>query len=68
MEIDQAIALFLKEVKSITDTEICSLSELSGRVFAEDISSPMNVPHFPKSAMDGYALRFEDTKGAGKEK
>jgi molybdopterin molybdotransferase len=31
-----------------------------GRVLARDVCSPINVPAFPKSAMDGYALRHCD--------
>jgi len=39
-------------------------SEGLGRVLVEDISSPVDVPHFPRSAMDGYAVRAVDTHGA----
>jgi molybdopterin biosynthesis enzyme len=35
-----------------------------GRKLYEDIISPINVPHFRKSRMDGYAVRSEDTFGA----
>ena len=31
-----------------------------GRILAEDIISPEDFPRFRQSAMDGYALRFED--------
>ena len=37
------------------------LSEL-GRVLAEDVISPVNVPSNDNSAMDGFALRFADLK------
>ena len=36
----------------------------SGRILAEDIISPANVPDFDRSAMDGYALNAEATFGA----
>lgn len=39
-------------------------SEVLGRVLAEDISAPVDVPHFPRSAMDGYAVRAGDTHGS----
>lgn len=43
-----------------TDTEsIDSVSSL-GRILAEDIVSDMDMPPFDKSAMDGFACRFED--------
>ena len=38
--------------------------EASGRILAEDILSPANVPDFDRSAMDGYALNAEATFGA----
>jgi molybdopterin molybdotransferase len=35
-----------------------------GRVLAEDVRSQVDVPGFARSAMDGYAVRGEDTFGA----
>lgn len=35
-----------------------------GRVLAEDVASPLNVPPFHRSTVDGYAVRAEDTFGA----
>ena len=35
-----------------------------GQVLAEDIVSEMDIPPFSSSAMDGYAVRWEDTVGA----
>jgi molybdopterin molybdotransferase len=35
-----------------------------GRVLAEDIHSPVDLPHFHRAAMDGYAVRAKDTFGA----
>ena len=45
-------------------SEHISLSEAAGRVLAEGIVSGVNVPAFARSAMDGYALRGEETFGA----
>ncbi|HJX70197.1 MAG TPA: gephyrin-like molybdotransferase Glp [Dehalococcoidia bacterium] len=39
-------------------------NEALGRVLAEDIFAPENLPPFSRSAMDGYAVRAEDTHGA----
>jgi len=39
-----------------------------GRVTAEDIRSPLALPSFDNSAMDGFALRSGDTRVATKEK
>jgi molybdopterin molybdotransferase len=48
----------------IERTERVHLAEAAGRVAAETISSPLDVPPFARSAMDGYALRAADTTGA----
>lgn len=45
-------------------TESCSLDSAAGRILAEDVYSTVHVPGFPRSMMDGYALRAEDTQGA----
>ena len=36
-----------------------------GQVLAEDVTSPFNLPPLDNSAMDGYAIRYEDIVGAG---
>lgn len=33
-------------------------------MLADDTVAPVDLPHFPRSAMDGYAVRAEDTHGA----
>lgn len=43
-----------------TQTEQLPLSECANRVLAEDVFSPINVPNFDNSAMDGYAVRVAD--------
>ncbi|MBI2911544.1 MAG: molybdopterin molybdotransferase MoeA [Chloroflexi bacterium] len=40
------------------------LLDALGQVLAEDIVSPFDVPPLPNSAMDGYAVRYEDVRGA----
>jgi len=40
------------------------LEEALNRVCAEDIVSPENLPPYPRSTMDGYAVRAKDTFGA----
>jgi molybdenum cofactor synthesis domain-containing protein len=41
-----------------------ALVEARGRVLAESIDSPIDVPGFDRSLMDGYAVRARDTYGA----
>ncbi|OYT71850.1 MAG: molybdopterin molybdenumtransferase MoeA [Chloracidobacterium sp. CP2_5A] len=44
--------------------ERVSLLEASGRILAETITAPCDLPGFDNSAMDGYAVRAADTAGA----
>jgi molybdopterin molybdotransferase len=48
------------------DTEFVSLDEAHGRILGSDLPSKVNDPPFDNSAMDGFAVRFEDTKEAPK--
>ncbi|WP_336359949.1 molybdopterin molybdotransferase MoeA [Haladaptatus sp. ZSTT2] len=41
-----------------------SLVEADGCVLAEAVTSGQNVPHYDRAAMDGFAVRAEDTFGA----
>ena len=42
------------------DSEMVPLAEGRGRVLAEEVRAPRDYPPFPRSAMDGYAVRSED--------
>lgn len=44
------------------------LKDALGHVLARDIYSLINQPPFHRSALDGYAFRFEDAKNAAKER
>lgn len=44
--------------------ETVPLEALAGRVLAEAVVSPVDVPSFDRAAMDGYAVRAADTQGA----
>ncbi len=48
--------------------EKINILEARKRVIGEDIFAPHNIPSADNSAMDGYALRHIDTKGATKDK
>jgi len=47
------------------EVEAVSLSDVHGRVLAESIVSPIDVPEFDRSAMDGFAVNAAETIGAG---
>ncbi len=44
----------------IKDDEIVTIDEAYGRVLAEDLRAKYNIPEVRKSAIDGYALNFND--------
>ena len=48
----------------IDRVETVATAEALGRVLGEGTSAPVDLPHFARSAMDGYAVRAEDTHGA----
>ena len=68
MEIEVAKKILLDNVKPICSVELVPLSNLCGRVLAEEIVAPFSVPSFPKSAMDGYAVNAKDVLGATNDK
>ncbi|MBI4732899.1 MAG: molybdopterin molybdenumtransferase MoeA, partial [Chloroflexi bacterium] len=45
-------------------TEFVDTSRSLGRVLAADVHAPHPLPEFPRSSMDGYAVRAHDTFGA----
>lgn len=53
---EQALENMLTVVKPISDTEQVTLKNALGRVLAQDIKSPVNVPPNDNSAMDGYTF------------
>lgn len=57
---EEAIALLLSQVSVTQDTEVVSLCQAVGRVLAEDLYSCIDLPPFDNSAMDGYAMRFNE--------
>ena len=59
----EAVDLTLKHTNS-SSTEIVELDDAQQRILAEDLHSKVNDPPFDNSAMDGFAVRFEDTKAA----
>lgn len=60
MPVSTAITTLLENTTPLTQTEVVSLVDAQNRITAEDICSPLNVPPFANSAMDGYALRLAD--------
>src|SRR6202142_2115809 len=48
----------------LRNSEIINTSFSMGRISAEDVIAPHSLPEFPRSSVDGYAVRAGDTFGA----
>ncbi len=68
MEIEEAVSLIEQNISTIKDTLKLPLEEAFGHISGSDIISGVNVPAFPRSAMDGYAVLSSEVKGASREK
>jgi len=64
---EEAIKRIMGSVKPVERTETIPIEESSGRVLAEDIVAAEDVPPFTRAAMDGYAVKAEDTYGASQQ-
>ena len=62
--VDEAIDWVDEHALPLGSTNV-PIGDAHGRVLAEDVVSTLNVPAFDRSAMDGYAVRAEETSGAG---
>ena len=57
--VEEAKKLIKENTLSLTPV-ILSLSKASEHILAADIYSNFDIPAFPQSSMDGYAIKFED--------
>ena len=62
LSVKEAEAIILNAVRPLKETETIDLWNASDRVLATDIASDLDFPHWDNSAMDGYAVRFDDVK------
>ena len=62
LSLDEALVRILGRVTPLGPEDV-ELSAAAGRVLAEDARAAVDLPPFPSSAMDGFAVRSEDTPG-----
>ena len=62
LSIDEAIRAVLARVTPLP-VERVSLADAAGRILAEAAHAAVDLPPFPSSAMDGFAVRAADTPG-----
>ena len=63
ISIEEALDLILGQVQALPPIRL-PLTETLGRALAEDVFSQDDIPPFDNSAMDGFAVRAEDLRGA----
>ncbi|EPL04327.1 molybdopterin biosynthesis protein MoeA [Pseudomonas sp. CF161] len=65
LPVEEALAqlLAMAEAAPILERERLPLAQTQGRVLADDLVSTLDLPPWPNSAMDGYALRLADWHG-----
>ncbi len=63
LSVEEAVERFLSHFKPLEQERVPILDAL-GRVLAEDVIAERDIPPLANTAMDGYALRSDDTAGA----
>ncbi|MEB3902001.1 molybdopterin molybdenumtransferase MoeA, partial [Pseudomonas putida] len=65
MAVEEALErlLALAEAAPIKGSESVALADAQGRVLAREVVAELDLPPWPNSAMDGYALRLADWQG-----
>ncbi len=61
----EALALLAGRVAPVAGTETVALTECLGRILAEDVVAGRDVPPHDNSAVDGYAVHYDDLDAAG---
>lgn len=65
LDMDQALAQLLDRARPVDAVEKVETAAALGRVVAAPVASPLVVPPFDNSAMDGYAVACADLAAAG---
>lgn len=60
MTVEEALALIAERTQRVTGDDSVPLDAALGRVLAEDLVAPLAVPAHDNSAVDGYAVYFDD--------
>ena len=62
---DEGLEVLKSRAHTVVGSETVSLNKAQGRVLAEDITAPRNVPPHDNSAVDGFALNSADLAAEG---
>lgn len=61
--VGDAKRVFLEAIRPLERTEKAEITACVGRIISSSILAPRNVPHYRRSAMDGFAVRSADIIG-----
>ena len=64
LPLDAALRIIAADVRPIETIERVALGAADGRVLAESVAAPLDLPPFDNSAVDGYAVRLADVEEA----
>jgi molybdopterin molybdotransferase len=64
---EEIILNLVQPLDSQTDTEVVNLIWAGGRILATAIASELDFPHWDNSAMDGYAVLYQDVQNCSSE-
>ena len=65
MSVEEASSLMAGRITPLTAIETVPLNEADGRALAQDILAKVSLPPFANSAVDGYAVSFDDLLAEG---
>jgi len=60
LSVDAARTMIFERVAPVAGIERVPLRQSLGRTLAEDVAASINIPGYDNSAVDGYAVRFDD--------
>jgi molybdopterin molybdotransferase len=63
LPVAEAERLIAERIAPVTGREVVSLANAAGRVLADDVVAPVDLPPFDNSAVDGYAVHAADLDG-----
>lgn len=61
ISVERALNLIDSNIQPMTEVW-CPIHQAHGMVLAEDVISPVNMPHFTQSNMDGYAFAYSEDR------
>ena len=65
LSVNEAEEILLNLAKRLDyegDNELISLEDSHGRILSQPVAGKLDVPHWDNSAMDGYAVRYQDVR------